>query len=130
MGQRDWATFDIIDDLAVGETFSPLDEVHSDFGFSRAIRKAAESPPRQSFDIWGITFPRMHVPSSAHLPTPIASVLTLCKDHGSSVAICSILQRIYFADPFEYPPEPLLQDPRYAGDRPFSIGSRNCIGKR
>ncbi len=40
-----------------------------------------------------------------------------------------------FAHPFGYHPERFLHDPRFAGDKleilqPFSVGPRNCIGRR
>lgn len=40
-----------------------------------------------------------------------------------------------WTDPMEYHPERFLGDPKYAGDRldsmqPFSIGPRNCVGKK
>jgi cytochrome P450 len=41
----------------------------------------------------------------------------------------------YFKDPEEFVPERWLGDPRYENDRreaaqPFSVGPRNCIGKK
>lgn len=40
-----------------------------------------------------------------------------------------------FTDPFEFRPERFLNDPKYAGDKfdmlqPFSVGPRNCIGRK
>ena len=40
-----------------------------------------------------------------------------------------------FKDPFSYRPERFLHDPKYAGDsmealQPFSLGPRNCVGRK
>jgi len=40
-----------------------------------------------------------------------------------------------FTDPFGYHPERFLNDPRFANDKldmlqPFSVGPRNCVGRK
>lgn len=41
----------------------------------------------------------------------------------------------YFTDPFGFHPERFLHDPRFSGDKldmlqPFSVGPRNCVGRK